>query len=274
MRIPPVMACGIAALGAWLVLGAIAPSPAHAEDPVPTQPGVPEVAVERVEPEEKMETVRFLRENREFFRAQLDLLRQTFGTLHFGYAQGLDARALMLQELLAQGRADADSASMAMANDRTRRLLESVAELAALEEEMNRMEETLFAERDRLARLEEDFAGRQETALIVLLAGIPSGSAPQEIRFREIGGDTYRVAISDPERQALADGGLAQLFHAFVEPRELRFAVTLQGDGITDAPELQVVVTPERDRLTFLELDLAAAGASSEGMIPTRVWVR
>jgi hypothetical protein len=223
---------------------------------------------------EKIRTLRFLRENREFFRAQLDLLRQTFGTLHFGYAQGLDARALMLKELLAQGRADADSASMAAANDRTRRILESIAELAALEEEMNRMEETLFAQRERLGRLEDDFAGRQETALIVLLSGVPSGGAPQEIRFREEGGDTYRVALSDPERAALAEGGLAQLFHAFVEPRELRFAVSLQGDGFANAPEMHLVVSPERDRLTFLELDLASAGAGSEGTVPTRVWVR
>jgi hypothetical protein len=180
----------------------------------------------------------------------------------------------MLQELLAQGRAHADSAALAAADDRTRRLLESVAELAALEDEMNRMEEMLGVQRERLGRLEEDFAGRQETALIVLLAGVPNAAAPEEIRFREEGGDTYRVAISATEREALAQGGLAQLFHAFVEPRELRFLVSLEGDGLASTPERHVVVTPERDRLTFLELDLAAAGAGSEGMIPTRVWVR
>jgi hypothetical protein len=270
MRLPH----ALLAISACAALGAFAPGTARADDAPSTQPGVPEVEIERLEPQDEIETLRFLRENREFFRAQLDLLRQTFGSLHFGYAQGLDRRALMLQELLAQGRAGADSASLAAANDRTRRLLESVAELAALEDEMNRMEEMLGLQRERLALLEEDFAGRQETALIVLLAGVPSGGSPEEIRFREVGGDTYRVALSAPEREALAHGGLAQLFHAFVEPRELRFAVSLQKDGLASAPELHVVVTPERDRLTFLELDLAAAGVGSEGMIPTRVWVR
>lgn len=238
------------------------------------QPGVPEVSIERLQVEdEKLETLKFLSENREFFRAQLDLLRQTFGALKFGNADGLDPRSLMLKELLAAGRAASDSASLAAANDRTRGLLESVADLAALESEMNAMEESLGAQRERLARLEEDFVGRQETALVVLATGVPSRGMPEEIVLREEGGDTFRLTFSADENRSIADGGLAQLFHAFVEPRELRFSVSCRGASWEGAGESFVVVAPERDRLTFLELDLATLGQVSEESIPSRAWV-
>lgn len=259
--------------GAVLLAGS-----ASAEDAV-TQPGVPEVSIERQKEDDgKVESLQFLKENRAFFRAQLDLLRQTFGAFHYSTGDGLDPRSLMLKELLAQGRAHADSAALATSNGRARTLLDSVAELAELEAEMNRMDEMLTLQTERLAKLEEDFAGRQETALIVLLAGAESRGAPEEILFREEGGDLYRVSLNSAERASLAEGGLAQLFHSFVEPRELHFTVSCRGEGWADAPEARLVVAPERDRLNFLQLNLASfreGNSSTEGAeIPSRHWVR
>jgi len=239
------------------------------------QPGVPEVDVQRVEEKEaKVETLRFLKENRDFFRAQLDLLRLTFGDQYYGDGQNLDPRSLMLQELLAQSRAQEDSAAAAGDRDRTRRALESVTELAELENEMNVMEEMLNQQRNRLSLLEQDFQGRQETALIVLLSGVPSSGVPNEVVFCEDGGDTYRVTLTNLDRSALAEGGLAQLFHSFVEPRELHFHVSVQGEGWNGSADHPVVVEPERDKLNFLQLDLSSLGSSPQASIPTRTWVR
>ncbi len=262
------------AAAAAVLLTALGAPGARAEESA-TQPGVPEVQVQRTkEKEAKLETLRFLKENRQFFRAQLDLLRQTFGALHFGVGDGLDPRSLMLRELLAEGRAHGDSAAAAAAADRTRRLLESVAELAELEHEMERMEESLGTQRERLARLEEDYAGRQETALVVLLSGVPSRGAPEAIELREEGGDVYRVTLEADERAALAGGGLAELLHSFVEPRELRFTVALRGAGWPEGEEYALVVEPERDRLTFLELELRGVESGAGGSIASRAWVR
>jgi hypothetical protein len=239
------------------------------------QPGVPEVDVQRLEEKEaKIETLRFLKENRDFFRAQLDLLRLTFGDHYFGYGDNLDPRSLMLQELLAQSHAQEDSASAAADRDRARRALESVTELAELENEMNRMEEMLAQQRNRLSLLEQDFQGHQETALIVLMSGVPSTGVPDEVVFCEEGGDTYRVSLTSLDRSALAEGGLAQLFHSFVEPRELRFHVSVQGSGWDGSSDHPVVVEPERDKLNFLELDFSSLGSSPQASIPARAWVR
>ena len=239
------------------------------------QLGAPEVEIQRLEEKEpKVETLRFLKENRDFFRAQLDLLRLTFGDRYFGNGDNLDRRSLMFQELLAQARAQEDSSAAAGDRDRARLALESVTELAALENEMARMEEMLGQQRNRLSLLEQDYQGHQETALIVLLAGVPSSGVPDEVLFCEEGGDTYRVSLTSLDRSALAEGGLAQLFHAFVEPRELHFHVSVEGEGWNGSSDQPVVVEPERDKLNFVEINLSSLGSSPQASIPTRTWVR
>jgi hypothetical protein len=239
------------------------------------QPGVPEVEVQRIQQKEaKVETLRFLKENRDFFRGQLDLLRMTMGDHYSGYGDNLDPRSLMLQEMLAESRAQEDSAAAAGNRGRTRQALESVTELAELEQEMSIMEEMLAKQRARLALLEHDFQGRQETALIVLMSGVPSSGVPDEVVFCEEGGDTYRVSLTELDRSALAEGGLAQLFHSFVEPRELHFHVSVQGEGWNGSSDHPVVVEPERDRLNFLQLDFSHLGSSPKASIPARTWVR
>jgi len=244
---------------------------AHAEPQI----GAPQVEIQRLEEKEpKLETLRFLKENRDFFRAQLDLLRLTFGDRYFGNGDNLDPRSLMFQELLAKARAQEDSSAAAADRDRARVALASVTELAELENEMARMEEMLGEQRKRLSLLEQDYQGHQETALIVLLAGVPSTGVPDEVVFCEEGGDTYRVSLTSLDRSALAEGGLAQLFHAFVEPRELHFHVSVEGDGWNGSSDQPVVLEPERDRLNFLEINLSSLGSSPQASIPTRTWVR
>jgi hypothetical protein len=244
---------------------------AHAEP----QLGAPEVEIQRLEEKEpKVETLRFLKENRDFFRAQLDLLRLTFGDRYFGEGGNLDPRSLMFQELLAKARAQEDSSTAYANRDRSRTALESVTELAELENELLVMEEMLLEQRKRLSLLEQDYQIHQETALIVLLAGVPSTGVPDEVVFCEEGGDTYRVSLTSLDRSALAEGGLAQLVHAFVEPRELRFRVSIEGEGWSGSSDHPIVIEPERDKLNFLQIDLSSLGSSPEAAIPTRTWVR
>src|SRR5262245_65464290 len=81
---------------------------AHAEPQI----GAPEVEIQRLEEKEpKVETLQFLKENRDFFRAQLDLLRLTFGDRYFGDGGNLDPRSLMFQELLEKARAQENSST-------------------------------------------------------------------------------------------------------------------------------------------------------------------
>jgi hypothetical protein len=257
-------------IGSFAAFVAIHAGSALAQTPSDVPPNVQVTRVE--EKDSKIQTLRFLEENLDFFRAQLDLLRMTFGEDHFGYGENLDRRSLLLLELLAEGRAQEDSAASMAQQDRARRLMESVAEMTAVEKEMDTMEEMLRQQRERLARLEEDFRGRQETALIVLMSGIPSGGVPEEVLFQEEGGDSYRISLSNIDADALREGGLAQLLHSFVEPRELRYAVSWKGPGGESSPALPVVVVPERDRLNFVELDFAKI--DPQGSIPAHVWVR
>jgi hypothetical protein len=239
------------------------------------QIGAPQVEIERIaEKEPKLETLRFLKENRGFFRAQLDLLRQTFGDRYFGEGDNLDPRSLMFQELLAAACAQEDSSTAAADRGRARTALESVTELAELENEMMRMEEMLLQQRNRLSLLEQDYREHQETALIVLLAGVPSSGVPDEVVFCEEGGDTYRVSLTSLDRTALAEGGLAQLFHAFVEPRELHFHVSVEGEGWNGSSDQPVVVEPQRDKLNFLEINLSSLGSNPPASIPARHWVK
>ena len=239
------------------------------------QLGAPEVEIQRLEEKEpKLETLRFLKENRDFFRAQLDLLRLTFGDRYFGDGENLDPRSLLFQELLAKAIAQEDSSSAAADRDRARTALDSVTELAELENEMARMEEMLLEQRGRLSLLEQDYLIHQDTALIVLLAGVPSTGVPDEVVFCEEGGDMYRVSLTGLDRSALAEGGLAQLFHAFVEPRELHFHVSVEGEGWNGSSDQPIVIEPERDKLNFLEIDLSSLGSNPHASIPTRAWVR
>jgi hypothetical protein len=55
-----------------------------------------------------------------------------------------------------------------------------------------------------------------------------------------------RVDLSTEQRSSLEQGGIAQVFHEFVEPREHVFAVSFAGSSWIDAPPVSVTVETAR----------------------------
>jgi hypothetical protein len=223
----------------------------------------------------KHRTLRFLEENRDFFRARLDQLLVRLERDRDGKAKPLDPRWLMYRDMMADIRAARDSAEVSEEWIRRRELLESVGDLVGLETEMDEMEMLLSQQRHRLVALEEDFTDRQTTALVVLMKGIPATGTPAAIVLSEDDGSTVRIALDEATREALARGGSAEILHEFVEPRELTFAVVFEGPSWTGRPPYEITLAPERDRLTFLEIDAGGLDpAATSSSLAARSWTR
>jgi hypothetical protein len=231
--------------------------------------------VERADRDEpKLPTLRFLEDNRDFFRGRLDALLLVADFRALG-ARALDARYLRWREMLAEIRAARDSASAGEERIARAELLASVAGIEALEREMDAMESLLGDQHDRLGLLEADFVGRQRTALVLVMSGMPGPGAPRTVVVEEANGPTYRVDLTDAARESLARGAATEVFHELVEPRAHRLLVTLEGDGWASAAPVEVALEPARDRLTFLELDVAGYDPAPGGAPPpVTSWTR
>jgi hypothetical protein len=240
----------LAALAALAVLAA-GPAPGRAQETDP-------VTVERARPKRpKIPTLRFLRENRDFIRARYDLLRQRPGGER-GEAGEVDPRFLAYQEMLrdlfsAQHSVTAQDDSLAR-----RKLLASITELGALEEQLDVMDRVLVDQRTRLGVLQADFTGRQRTALIVVLSGYPASAGVDRVTVTLEDGDTLTVPLTDAHRASLRKGGVVQVFHGFVEPREQVVEVAIIGERWPRGDKGFVTLDPARDRLTLLRLDLSS----------------
>lgn len=256
------------ALALLLALPAAAlPAAGHA------QAAATEVKVERVKPaKEKLETLRFLKANVDFIRAQFDRLREKSVAAR-GDAETVDPRFLTYRDLLARSAADRDSAAAIAARQERSRLLASVRDLGALEDRLDGLERLLDAQQIRLATLQRDFAGRQRTELIVLVRGVPA-SPVRSVTLTVGDGAAVEVPITAADAGALADGGVMQVFHACVEPREQVVAFRVAGDGWTGAPAGYMTLSPDRDRLTLLEIDLSGAQPTDGGAgVHARAWL-
>jgi aspartate oxidase len=122
--------------------------------------------------------------------------------------------------------------------------------------------------------LERDFLGHQETALVILLKGSAGKLAPAAIVITE-DSDVVRVELTPEQQASLAQGGIAQVYHEFVEPRAHVISVGFEGKGWPTAAAIPVTVEAARDRLTFLGLDLTGLDPSREAMgLLTDVWYR
>jgi hypothetical protein len=255
------------ALGVLLVacLAACGPGPARAADSgtsVPDPIGSEDVRVERVKPaREKMPTLRFLRDNRDFLRARFDLLREKTVTGH-GDAAPVAPRYLDYQRLLAE--ASASRGATLAAADSTGRLalLESILQLGTLESQLDSIEAHLAAQRARLGLLQADFTGRQQTSLIVMLSGGPRGVAPAAVELTLEDGSPIAIPLSSEQRASLAQGGIVQLYYGYVEPRAQVVSLGLSGDAWPTTSRGYLTLDPARDRLTCLRLDLGAVGAA------------
>jgi hypothetical protein len=235
----------------------VAPS-ARAEEPAP-------VKVERVRPQKpKHVTLRFLKENRDFIRARLDLLRQKM-VERKGGAETIDPRYLMYPKMLADAQIARDTVAAAEELRKRQQLLESITQLGDLETRLDEMEKFLADQRVRLGVLQQNFTGEQRTALMVVVRGYPGDVAPSEISVTLEDGAPFSVTLAPEQRDALKRGGVVQVFHGFVEPREQVVQVTLTADAWPGGDSGFVTLDPERDRLTFLELNLSTVHVAQGG---------
>ena len=221
----------------------------------------------------KHPSLQFLRDNRTFLRSQLDRLRQTRQTTSTD-AQILDERLLRLKEMSSAIAAARDTVRDRDGMLAQRTILENVTDLGTLVGELTMMEELLARHRHRLLQLETDFLGRQETALVILVRGLAGGKAPDAILVGE-DDEVVRIELTPEQRASLEQGGIAQIYHEFVEPREHVFDVSFAGSAWQDAPPVAVTIETERDRITFLELDASRLerGQLASGLV-TSVWYR
>jgi hypothetical protein len=222
---------------------------------------VTEVKVESVKPKKtRHQTLRFLKDNKDFIRARLDLLRAT--TTERGDQAGeIDPRYLAYQRMMREALAGGDSVAVAEGQRQGLALLESVDALARLEAELDLMDSLLAGQRERLAILQSDFAGQQRTALLILLAGYPRSASISDLAVTLEDGTTVTVTIPAEQRQSLQQGGIAQLFYGLVEPREQVIDVTLHGEAWPGGSLGYVQIDPEIDRITLLKLDASSVDA-------------
>jgi hypothetical protein len=262
--IPTLVAVALATAAAVAVPAGAAQAAHPADEPAPATvvapPGATEVRVERVRPKRvKHPTLQFLRANRDFIRSRYDRLRERpDGEAH---AEAIDPRYLNYAAMLAAIQAAQDSVTLTDEARRRQELFASITELGRLEDQLDQMDRLLAAQQVRLATLEQDFTGRQETGLVIVLRGYPAGGDVAEVAIGFEDGTHLDVALATPEREALRRGGVVQLYHAFVEPREQVFEIAFRGEGWTGDDTGFVTLEPARDRLTFLELDLSGASA-------------
>jgi hypothetical protein len=216
------------------------------------------VLVERVQPKkEKLPTLRYLKENRDFLRARYDLLRQKPGGL-VGDANAIDPRFLAYQAMLREVMTSRDSVAVAADSLDRLQLLASIMELGKLEDRLDLMDRLLAEQRTRLGVLQEDFTGRQLTALMVVVSGWSAQAPVTGVRITLEDGDTLTVPLTAQHRASLQKGGVVQIFHGFVEPREQVVEVAITGDRWPAGDTGYVTLDPARDRLTLLRLDLTS----------------
>jgi hypothetical protein len=224
-----------------------------------------EIRVERTRPaKETFSTLRFLKENRDFIRARVDLLEEK-PLSHRIAGTPLDPRSLVYPGLIAQALAARDSVAAAHDAYAGQHLLESITQLGRLEEQLALMERLLLAQQERLRALEVDFTGHQQTALMVLVSGYPGAAVVTEMAITLDDGKTRRIPLSPEQRESLKRGGILELFHGFAEPREQVLQVTLTGDPWPYGDSGFMTLHPIRDRLMFLRLDLSSVQPAQGG---------
>ncbi len=257
-------ACGTALLAAATL--AIASLPARAET-------VTEVRVERARPQnDKPATLRFLRENRDFLRGELDRLREQ-RVQREGGATAIDPRFLAYRDMVAQVRTERDSVTLAAATQSQRELLSSVTQLGDLESQLDQLDRTLAAQRSRLGILQNDFTGDQRTALAIVLSGVPQSTLLSQVAINLEDGSSISVPLSPEQLAALRQGGAVQVFHGYVEPREQVIEVSLAGGTAASASAGYVTLEPARDRLTLLRLDLSTVHDEGAAAIHATTWL-
>jgi hypothetical protein len=258
-RIVPVRPAAALALALGVTLTAIAPA-ARAEQ-------VTEVTIERVKPrKDEHPTLQFLKENRDFIRARFDLLREKTRTRKADGAE-IDPRFLAYQKMMGDIHTARDSMVVASGQQQRLELFASITQLGAVESRLDVMERLLDEQRARLGVLQTDFTGDQQTALLVVVTGFPTGATLSAIDLALDDRPALTVPLTPEQCATLQRGGSVEVFHGFVEPREQVLKLSITGDRWTAGDVGYATLDPTRDRLTLLRLDLtgldAGRGATS-----------
>jgi hypothetical protein len=235
---------------------------------------VTEVEVERVRPKrEKHATLRFLKENLDFIRARLDLLRQR-PLEHRRDAGEIDPRFLAYSRMLEEILGARDSVASAEDARQRQQLYENITQLGGLESQLDRMEQLLAEQRGRLGILQANFTGDQRTALMVLLRGYPAEAPLSEVAITAEDGTVRKVALSPEQRESLKRGGIVEVLYEFAEPREQVLEVSVSGAPWPAGSSGFVTLDLARDRLTFLQLDLSTVNPAQGGAsIKASTWL-
>ena len=230
-------------------------------------PDVTPVRIERVKPQrERYPTLRFLKANRDFIRSRFDLLRAR-QLPESGDAAAIDPRFLAYRRMIADATGSTDS--LARAQDLAARweLFANITDLGRLEDQLDLMDRQLADQKARLAELQRDFTGRQMTSLAVVLSGFPAAGDVRDVRLVFEPSDTLDVPLSAEVCESLRHGGVLQLCHRLIEPREQLLSIALDGGRWIGSGAGYVTLDPARDQVSFLRLDLSSAkpaeGASS-----------
>ncbi len=223
----------------------------------------------------KKPNLEFLKTNRDFFRGQLDALRQIAGKGVGDGAHLIDPRALRYQEMLDE--IARERAALSGTTDRFLRaeLLAAIEELAMLDAEVAGIESTLTHEEDRLAEVARDVESDQRAEILIVLSCEEGAEPPVELELREDGELRARVVFVEVEREALRRGGIAEIHRHLAEPRPHAVDARCVGIAPGDTSACAITVKPERDQLTIVEMTLArAAEPSASPRLEARAWAR
>jgi hypothetical protein len=235
--------------------------------PGSSEPAATVVRIERVKPaRERYPTLQFLKANRDFIRSRFDLLRER-AVPEPGLAGTIDPRFLAYRRMIAEATASDDSLTRAQDASRRWELFANITDLSRLEEQLDLMDRQLAEQKARLGALQLDFTGRQLTSLAVVMSGFPAAGDVNGVTLVFEPADTLNVPLSADVCQSLRHGGVLELCHRLVEPREQTVTITLHGGRWDASAPGFVELDPARDQLSFLRLDLGraqpSAGASS-----------
>lgn len=235
-------AVGILVCGLWIA----APADAPAEEAlVPHQ-----VEVSRIKPaKETRRTLRFLQENIDFLRSQLDQLatreRESSRT-----ATSIDPATLELGRLLREAETAVRGSGDPAEDAEGARWIENLESLLAVEAALADLDHSLDEQSGRLSALTDLYLVQPPTALIVARQG---GTVVAGLRLIDDTGLTRRIDLPpDAElQQSLERGGLALLVHERVEPRRQTWACV-----VGDAAPVFVTFQPTPGSTSLLILDL------------------
>jgi hypothetical protein len=266
---PPLKVRKVSRKSAQAAAAATTPTAAPAATPAVSaaDPVVTAVRMERVKPQrERYPTMQFLKTNRDFIRSRFDLLRER-NLPESGTAGAIDPRFLAYRRMIADATTSTDSLSRASDMSKRWELFSNITDLGRLEDQLDLMDRQLADQKARLAELQRDFTGRQQTSLAVVLTGYPAAGEVANVMLVFEPGDTLDVPLTSEICESLRHGGVLQLCHRLIEPREQLLSIAIAGGHWDGSGAGYVTLDPARDQISFLRLDLSTAkpseGASS-----------